>query len=307
MRCIGLTVALIGFLVLFFVVGITLSLAIGQNLAPAEGILAYANFPMGRLFGDVYVLDVARGVRVNIASGVPYFEPLAWSPDRTKLAFADQDGNDSEIYLLDLTQNRPDRRHAYALTDNQVQDAFPAWSPDGNQIVFQAQRNGQVDLYALDLRDGREYPITTSLTDYEFAPTWSPDGNLISFASIPPERGYGLYAVDLNTFSTQYLADLPGTSLIAWSPDSVHMVFSPTGGPGLYLVEVGNRDVIELSDFLSPGQGGGNAAWSRDGRQIAVVSDHEGGSWIYILNADGSNLHRVTSDSGVSSSPAWLP
>jgi Tol biopolymer transport system component len=306
MRILWLTLALAGLSFLFFIAGITLSLAIGHNITPAEGMLAYANFPVGRLFGEVYIFDVARRVRVNIASGVPYFAPLAWSPDTTKLAFADQDGNDYEIYLLDLTQTRPDGRRAQALTNNDDQDLYPAWSPDGNQIVFQAQRNGRFDLYALDLQNGQEHSVT-NLMDYEFAPAWSPNGEWISFSSIPPERGWGLYAIDLNSFSIQYLADLPGTSLIAWSPDSEHLVFSPTSGPGLSLIELGNRDVVELSSFLRPGQGGGNAAWSIDGRQIAVVSDHEGGSWIYILNADGSGVHRVTSDSGVSSSPVWLP
>ncbi len=306
MRVWLIIIRLAAFLLLFSIVGCVLALTFGTTLVPADGILGYAHYPTGRVFGNLYLLDLARQVNVRIAVGISNYAPLAWSRDGTQLAFADTDGEDLELYVLDLTQQRPDGRQGRALTNNDEQDAFPAWSPDGSQIVFQAFRNGRSDLYVLNVDDGQERAVVSD-QDYEYAPAWSPDGKFIAFASIPPERGYGLYVLSLDTLRIQYIADLPGASLMAWSPDSTQFVFAPTSRAGLYHVDIGSQQVTPLSTDLHSDEGNGFAVWSPDGTRIALVSDHEGGSWIYILNADGSDVRRVTSGEGYSASPAWFP
>ena len=46
-------------------------------------------------------------------------------------------------------------------------------------------------------------------------------------------------------------------------------------------------------------------AWSPDGRQIAFESDRGGGLDIYVMNADGSAVKRLTNDPATDSEPAW--
>jgi TolB protein len=48
-------------------------------------------------------------------------------------------------------------------------------------------------------------------------------------------------------------------------------------------------------------------AWSPDGSQIAFMSSLSGDPQIYVADADGSRMHRVTFAAGVSTSPAWNP
>jgi Tol biopolymer transport system component len=48
-------------------------------------------------------------------------------------------------------------------------------------------------------------------------------------------------------------------------------------------------------------------AWSPDGRRIAFATDHDGNSEVYVMDADGSNLVRLTNDPGRDSDPAWRP
>lgn len=50
--------------------------------------------------------------------------PPTWAPNADRIAFAAQDGNDSEIYVLDLVDNE-----VVQLTDNEVDDFMPAWQP----------------------------------------------------------------------------------------------------------------------------------------------------------------------------------
>ena len=47
--------------------------------------------------------------------------------------------------------------------------------------------------------------------------------------------------------------------------------------------------------------------WSPDGRQIAFMSDAGNNKDIYIMNADGSNLRRLTYEKSAEGYPAWRP
>ena len=46
---------------------------------------------------------------------------------------------------------------------------------------------------------------------------------------------------------------------------------------------------------------------SPDGRQIAFMSARDGNPEIYVMNADGSNLRRLTNHPAGESSPTWSP
>jgi Tol biopolymer transport system component len=47
--------------------------------------------------------------------------------------------------------------------------------------------------------------------------------------------------------------------------------------------------------------------WSPDGSRIAFVSDRDGNSEIYVMNADGTRQRRLTINVGSDSFPAWSP
>jgi TolB protein len=48
-------------------------------------------------------------------------------------------------------------------------------------------------------------------------------------------------------------------------------------------------------------------AWSPDGRQIAFTSNRDGNPEIYVMNADGTNLRRVTNHPAIDTTPTWSP
>jgi TolB protein len=50
-------------------------------------------------------------------------------------------------------------------------------------------------------------------------------------------------------------------------------------------------------------------AWSPDGRQIAFTSNRErdGNSDLFVMDADGSNVRRLTNHPGIDTSPTWSP
>jgi Tol biopolymer transport system component len=48
-------------------------------------------------------------------------------------------------------------------------------------------------------------------------------------------------------------------------------------------------------------------AWSPDGEKIAFESNRDGNSDIYVMNVDGSNIRRLTTDPAIDCRPAWSP
>ena len=48
-------------------------------------------------------------------------------------------------------------------------------------------------------------------------------------------------------------------------------------------------------------------AWSPDGQKIAFLSYVNGNYEIYVMNADGSNVLRLTENNASDDSPAWSP
>jgi TolB protein len=60
--------------------------------------------------------------------------------------------------------------------------------------------------------------------------------------------------------------------------------------------------------FLTNGRGSDeNPAWSPSGRQILFSSNREGKSNLYIMNADGTGIERITPNDANYTSPAWSP
>lgn len=48
-------------------------------------------------------------------------------------------------------------------------------------------------------------------------------------------------------------------------------------------------------------------SWSPDGKRIAFTSNREGLTKIFVMERDGSNVHRVTKDDRIESAPSWSP
>ncbi|HEU4763762.1 MAG TPA: BamA/TamA family outer membrane protein, partial [Gemmatimonadales bacterium] len=149
----------------------------------------------------------------------------------------------------------------------------PALSPDGRQVAFFSERNTFfVDLWLADAATGK---VKRRL----FKSTWSSNYETFRFIN----------------------------SAAAWSPDGKYLAFVAKRGPkdDIIVLDVArNREVrrirIPLSAALTP-------SWSPDGRQI-VFSGLDGGlSDLFVVNADGTGLRRLTDDKYADLNPVWSP
>jgi len=95
-----------------------------------------------------------------------------------------------------------------------------------------------------------------------------------------------------------------------WSPDASRIAFTcyvPNRGvtsAQICLYSVVSNRLIGFPRFRGTNS---SPAWSPDGSQIAFMSSLNGDPEIYVVDADGSRLHRITFSAGVNTSPVWNP
>ena len=96
-----------------------------------------------------------------------------------------------------------------------------------------------------------------------------------------------------STFSLEQSAE--------WSPDGSRLAFSSNGD--IYTSNASGKNLKRLTKGYSIDV---SPTWSPDGRRIAFTSDRSGGPQIYVMNAGGGNIRKITSG-GYNTDPSWSP
>jgi len=92
------------------------------------------------------------------------------------------------------------------------------------------------------------------------------------------------------------------------SPDNSRIAFATLGREG-WSVRMFSLELGRLVNFPAGTAGGSNQspAWSADGSKLAFSSSRSGDSEIWVSDASGANLHKITSFKGPDVAPAWNP
>ena len=258
---------------------------------------------------DLYVIMPDGKQWANLTKGAYSLGGGTWAPDGKRLAFVMsplEGESPASIYLMDA-----DGSHLRPLTGDDTEDITPAWSPNGQYIAFMSSPPKGSMVFSIGtvrIRDGE----ITQLTPQEFSPSalsWSRDGRYLLYGvavSGTQARPFWMDAKDGRIIDELFL-DMAGYgengSQPELSPDGARIVFIDWEASRIATVptEGGTYSLLTPppppADFFiydtSP-------TWSPDGEQVAFISnrgrdrENAGSKDLYIINADGTGLRRVT-------------
>jgi eukaryotic-like serine/threonine-protein kinase len=105
------------------------------------------------------------------------YNDLSLSPDETRVIVTRGEGNNGDLWLVDLARNVPTR-----FTFDGAQDWHPVWSPDGKRIAFSSTRRRGGTTNSVFWKDAGNIGNDELLFDTganERLDDWSPDGKLL--------------------------------------------------------------------------------------------------------------------------------
>jgi TolB protein len=237
---------------------------------------------------------------------------IAWSPDGKQLAigalsiarFSPYDGLD----LLNIRTGRLTNVLPYgkACPPGPV-EGFGydvGWARDGKHVAFTCHT---ARIQVIDIKSATRRAISTGLRNVTSA-SWSPDGTRLAFAAGPADHS-AIYVIDATGRHRRLVA--PHGRAPAWSPTDALIVYrAPAQGTACGALRLVTPEGEDATPPTAPGlchqfgpQQAGAPAWSPDGTQIAVSSNRG----LYVVQADGSNLRRISTAGAYAGRPAWQP
>jgi TolB protein len=184
--------------------------------------------------------------------------------------------------------------------------------PADGLIVFRSDRDGEPDLFTLDVVTGATTKLTNSAGFAELQPAWSPDGGRILYVRRARLSGRpDLFVMNANGRGRTRITSTPVPERDpSWSPDGTGLVYAARTAAGEpFRIFVASADGSSREQLTSQKAGSDRApVWSPDGTRIAFVSDRNGGfPELYLMNADGTGVKRLTTNSLIDANPSWSP
>lgn len=188
-----------------------------------------------------------------------------------------------------------------------VYDVMPSRSPDQMWIAFASNRESNWDIYISAVEEDMIERVTYTPDAVEVDPVWSPVNGEIVYES-NRDGNWDLYLFDVANGTEKRLTSGTANEINAtWSPDGRVIVYQDdsAGFWQLYELNMATSETRLLSDTLGDDH---SPQFSNDGQHILFFSLRDGdNSVIYMMNADGTDLTRITDPGGNAVNQAWSP
>jgi Tol biopolymer transport system component len=271
---------------------------------------------LGRPTKEIYSI-AADGTGAEKLTGQPawMYAHMGLSPDGRKLVFS-RDGN---VWVMNVDGTGLMRLTNQDGGHGDGSNAWPRWSRDGSRIAFASNRGGRslglhsglYEVYVMNANgsDPRDvsHAVRDELSFNVGVAGWTPDGRVV-FQTHDGLVDRRLYTVNADGTGAQRFLGTHGGHSPHWSPDGSRLVFirEQGGVRQLYIANADGTGAAPLSQLAGnhwlPGLNGGtmeqvdHSPWSPDGSRVAFMLDRLNEWGIYVVNADGSGMRRLTQD-----------
>ena len=253
---------------------------------------------------------------VWVPSGFP---PAHANPKGTIAFFSDRNTPDepglyTAIYLINA-----DGTNERLWLENPEGFSGMAWSPDGKSVALtQYDANGRSHIFVRDFHTGQQKNITAQWVAWQMnfgSPSWAPDGKWLAVTCFQLDGVHD--DVCRMTADGDQLQNLTQearnifSSSPSWSAHGDKIAFDREAE--IFVMNRNGRNRVRLTQQEGP-IGDWRPDWSPDGTKIAFYSNRDAQepakgieTDIYVMNADGSNVVRLTHHPSADRVPAWSP
>jgi Tol biopolymer transport system component len=218
------------------------------------------------------------------------------SPSSNILFTTDRDGN-LEIYSVS-TRGEGETN----LTNSQVDEFAPRLSPNRRFVSF---LTGDEDATALEVMriDGTERAAMTQMGAARSSQRWSPNNDRIAFAE-SRATSTSIYVATIAGATVALLTSVAGDEVGGWSRDGDNIAFAVREGPeqGIY-----RRNPDGVNEFRVTNNPDYSPVWSPDSSKLAFLSERDGNPELYVMDADASNVKRLTETDAAEYDISWSP
>ena len=258
--------------------------------------------PRRRYHYEIAVVNLEGSMSERLTTNDYVDHYPVWSPDMQHIAF--QSGIYYPQFRTELSVMQSDGSHQRVLVSLETQESGrfqlalpsppPMWSPDSAQIAFFAY--GDYDarlwptpleppwvLFTVNVADS----AITKMSDNAGAASWSPDGQRLAFTKTDTDNKLTLFTIAQDGTDLRIVSDISrsGASTdypsesgrfgttgghVSWSPDGAHILF--VCEEGICVIDLDGNLVGQSPAELIPEEGRPQAAWSPDGKRIAIRS-----------------------------------
>ena len=248
---------------------------------------------------EIYIMDYDGYDQRPLSGHQSISMAPTWSPPGDGLAYVSYFSGQPALYWVDLASG--DKR---PIVEDGQHNFTPTFSPDGQWVAFTRSVAGNTEIFKMSRRGGSPVQLTHS-DRIDANPAWSPDGREIAFTS------------DRSGTAQIYVMDAEGGNVrrvtrqglnndgATWHPEGTRIAYAQRNEAG-HRYDIAITDLVtEETQVLTSGPGSNEApSFSPDGQRIVFESTRDGSSQIWVVDADGTNLKRLTSE-GENFAPAW--
>ena len=256
--------------------------------------------------GDIYTMNPDGTSQTRVTNSRATKCCAVWSPDHSKIAFADTISGIVQIFVMDANGSNLQQLTTFGPGVN----ALPsAWSPDGTKILF--IRGSPQKVWVMNANGSGQTQLTFG-SSQDLHPRFSPDGSTI------------VLATDALTVPFNFrLASMPSTggsmTQLTFTADGgvldTDPVYSPTGNKiafarfdgtnySIFTMDANGTNQVQRT-FVGTDGSNRQPVYNPIGTRIAFESTRDGNLEIYVMNPNGSGQTRLTSVSQPDQNPAW--
>ncbi len=196
------------------------------RLAPDGKRLAYMGGSFVAMSGDIWIMDLARGVQTRLTFGPTVNMSPVWAPDGSRIAYSSFHNGQFDLFVKDSSG----AGNPQTLFESERPKAPTDWSRDGRYIVFNhLGAKTQADIWVLPLfGDRKPFPYLQTKFSEDNA-VFSPDGHWLAYLS--DESGSNeVYISPFPGSGGKWQVSQGGGDSPEWNRDGSALYYAAPGG-----------------------------------------------------------------------------